>query len=87
MSKHGALAKIVLCPMSWLYGVGTYVRNKCFDFGLLKEKEFDVPVIVVGNLAVGGTGKTPMSELIIYFMSRTPRVALLSRGYGRRTNG
>lgn len=87
MSKRGALAKIVLCPMSWLYGVGTYVRNKCFDFGLLKEKEFDVPVIVVGNLAVGGTGKTPHVEYIIEHMRHSHHLAMVSRGYKRSTSG
>jgi len=69
-----------------LYGLVTLIRNKFFDWGWMKELEFEVPLINVGNLAVGGTGKTPH---IAYLIDRLqgPKVAVLSRGYGRRTKG
>lgn len=64
------------------------VRNKCFDWGRLKSQSFDVPLICVGNLAVGGTGKTPHVEYILRLLHEQGyRVAMLSRGYGRRTRG
>lgn len=63
------------------------MRNKFFDWHLLKEVEFNIPVIAVGNLAVGGTGKTPHVEYIVELMRRTRKVAVLSRGYKRETRG
>ena len=54
-----------LIPVSWLYGLGVEIRNKLFDWGILPAEEFDIPVISVGNLAVGGTGKTPHIEYLI----------------------
>ena len=76
----------LLRPFSWLLGIITLVRNWCFDHGLLKSETYDIPIIGVGNLAVGGTGKTPHVELLAR-MLRDRRVAVLSRGYGRRTRG
>lgn len=67
--------------------MGTYVRNKMFDWKILRQHKFDVPVIVVGNIAVGGTGKTPHAEYIIESLRNTYHVAFLSRGYKRRTKG
>ena len=61
-STKDSILTYVLTPLSWIYGAVTFVRNKMFDRGLLKEREFDVPVITVGNLTVGGTGKTPHVE-------------------------
>lgn len=64
-----------------------YVRNKCFDWGILKQNEFDVPIISVGNLAVGGTGKTPHVEYIVEALRYSYHIAVLSRGYKRHTRG
>lgn len=88
MKSRGLAAKIFLLPCSKLYGAATYMRNKFFDWNLLKEVEFDVPTIAVGNIAVGGTGKTPLVEYIIeHCLNRGMRVASLSRGYRRKTSG
>lgn len=85
---HTALGKIFLLPLSKLYGAVTWVRNKLFDWNLiLKQQEFDIPVIVVGNLAAGGTGKTPHVEYIVNLLSQDMRVGILSRGYKRATKG
>ena len=54
-----------LYPVSWLYGTGVWIRNRLFDWGIYKEKSFDIPVISVGNITVGGTGKTPHTEYLI----------------------
>ena len=76
-----------LIPLSWLYGVGTKVRNKLFDWGILPAEEFDIPVISVGNIAVGGTGKTPHIEYLIELLRPQYHVAVLSRGYKRKSRG
>ncbi|MDR1633184.1 MAG: tetraacyldisaccharide 4'-kinase [Dysgonamonadaceae bacterium] len=76
-----------LLPFSWLYGLGVWVRNKLFDWKILPVETFDIPVISVGNLAVGGTGKTPHTEYLIRLLSKKYRVAVLSRGYKRKTRG
>lgn len=76
-----------LLPFSWLYGFVVYIRNKFFDWGLLKHEEFEVPVICIGNITVGGTGKTPHTEYLIRLLSKQYRVAVLSRGYKRRSKG
>jgi len=81
------MLRFLLVPASWVYGWVVHLRNYLFDAGLFKSEKFDIPIICVGNITVGGTGKTPMAEMIIAYMSRTRRVALLSRGYGRRTKG
>lgn len=76
-----------LQPLSWLYGVGVHFRNTLFDRKILKQRSFDVPVICVGNLTVGGTGKTPHIEYLIRLLSPDYRVAVLSRGYKRKSKG
>lgn len=76
-----------LSPLAFLYGIGVSVRNRLFDWGLLRSESFDVPVICVGNLAVGGTGKTPHTEYIIRLLRERYRIAVLSRGYKRKTEG
>ena len=77
-----------LYPLSWLYGLGVCLRNKLFDWGWLRSKSFDVPVICVGNLAVGGTGKTPHTEYLIKLLQQAGlNVATLSRGYKRKSKG
>ena len=79
--------KTLLAPAAYLYKLGVTLRHRLFDWGVLKSERFDVPVICIGNITVGGTGKTPMAEMVIGYMLRTHRVALISRGYGRRTKG
>lgn len=74
-----------LQPLSWLYAAITAVRNWAFDRGVLKSTSFDLPIITVGNLSTGGTGKTPMVSLLLKHSSG--KVAVLSRGYGRKTKG
>ncbi len=76
-----------LLPLSWLYGCGVRLRNFCFDVGLLKSHSFHVPVIAVGNITVGGTGKTPHVEFLARQLKDLFRVAVLSRGYKRKTKG
>ncbi|EKU89910.1 tetraacyldisaccharide 4'-kinase [Bacteroides oleiciplenus] len=77
-----------LYPVSWLYGMGVRLRNKLFDWGYYRSKSFDVPVVCVGNLAVGGTGKTPHTEYLIKLLQQTgANVAMLSRGYKRKSKG
>ena len=76
-----------LLPLSWLYGMGVGFRNFCFDIGVLKSQAFDVPVIAVGNITVGGTGKTPHVEHLLRLLQHRVKVAVLSRGYKRKTKG
>ena len=78
----------LLRPLSWLYGLGVGARNLLFDTGVLTETAFDLPVICVGNLAVGGTGKTPHADYLVRLLEDAGlRVALLSRGYKRSSHG
>lgn len=81
------LLSALLFPISVLYGTVTFVRNKMFDCGILPSEKFDVPVICVGNLSVGGTGKTPHTEYLARLLSAHYRVAVLSRGYKRKSKG
>lgn len=77
-----------LAPLAWLYGLGVCLRNKLFDWGWLRSKSFPVPIICIGNLAVGGTGKTPHTEYLIRLLQQTGmQVATLSRGYKRKSKG
>ena len=76
-----------LAPATFIYRVVTEVRNKLFDWKILPSEEFDLPVISVGNLTVGGTGKTPHTEYLINLLKDKKKVALLSRGYKRKTKG
>jgi tetraacyldisaccharide 4'-kinase len=77
-----------LVPASWLYGIVVHIRNKLFDWKLLPSETFDVPVISVGNITVGGTGKTPHTEYIIDLLKANKKhVAYLSRGYLRKSHG
>ncbi|MGI9530252.1 tetraacyldisaccharide 4'-kinase [Lutimonas sp.] len=77
----------ILFPFSILYGLITGLRNFAFDIGILTSKSFDIPIILVGNLSVGGTGKSPMIEYLIGHFSDSLEMAVLSRGYGRKTKG
>ncbi len=76
-----------LLPFSWFYGLGVGIRNTLFDLGILKSRSFDVPVISVGNITVGGSGKTPHVEYLIRLLHNKYRVAVLSRGYKRKSKG
>lgn len=87
MAKNKLFATLVLLPLSKLYGFGVGVRNLMFDWHILKQREFPVPVIVVGNLVAGGTGKTPHTEYIIDLLKYKYRIGMLSRGYKRQTKG
>ena len=76
-----------LLPLSWLYGVGVGFRNLLFEMGVLQSRSFSVPVISVGNITVGGTGKTPHVEYLVRLLKDLTKVAVLSRGYKRKTRG
>ncbi|MCR5473122.1 MAG: tetraacyldisaccharide 4'-kinase [Prevotella sp.] len=76
-----------LQPLSWFYGLGVRFRNTLFETGFLKSRSFSLPVISVGNITVGGTGKTPHVEYLIRLLQDHSRVAVLSRGYKRKSHG
>jgi tetraacyldisaccharide 4'-kinase len=77
----------LLLPFSLLYGSILALRNLCFDKGWFESKSYTTPIICVGNLSTGGTGKSPMIEYLISFLKEDYKVAVLSRGYKRKTNG
>jgi tetraacyldisaccharide 4'-kinase len=77
----------ILIPISWVYGFIVFVRNKLFDLKILRSVKFDIPVISVGNITVGGTGKTPHVEYLLGLLSSDHKTAMLSRGYKRKTHG
>ena len=76
-----------MLPFSWLYGAGVDIRNALFDMGAIRSVSYDIPIINVGNITVGGTGKTPHVEYLIRLLSGRYHVAVLSRGYKRKTKG
>lgn len=78
---------LLLAPLSWIYSGILSVRHKLFDGGVLHSTEFDIPIICVGNITVGGTGKTPTTEFLVSALSGDYNVAVLSRGYKRKTQG
>ncbi len=78
---------ILLYPISLIYGFVVKLRNTLFDLKILKSHEFDIPIISVGNITVGGTGKTPVTEYLISILKENYKVAVLSRGYKRKTKG
>ncbi len=81
------MPNFLLIPLSYLYELAIRLRHRLFDWGIIKSQKFKVPIICIGNITVGGTGKTPMAEMVVSYMSHAHRVALISRGYGRRTKG
>ena len=89
MRTEGDLIKINewLLPLSWLYGIGVRFRNWLFDVGIKKSKAFSIPVISVGNITVGGSGKTPHVEYLIRLLQDKMQIAVLSRGYKRKSKG
>ena len=76
-----------LLPVSWLYGLGVRFRNQLFEMGVLKSRSFNIPVISVGNITVGGSGKTPHVEHLVSLLHDKAKVAVLSRGYKRKSRG
>ncbi|MGB2960079.1 MAG: tetraacyldisaccharide 4'-kinase [Bacteroidota bacterium] len=80
--------KHLLLPLSWFYGLVVWLRNRMFDLGILRTSRVSVPVISVGNLTAGGTGKTPLVEAIAgHLLSGGKKVGIVSRGYGRASRG
>lgn len=76
-----------LTPVKWAYGMGVWFHNKLYDGNIKAQTSFDIPVISVGNITVGGTGKTPHVEYLIEKLSQKYNIAVLSRGYKRKTKG
>ncbi len=72
---------------SWFYGIAVRLRNRLFEIGILKSRSFDIPVISVGNITTGGSGKTPFVEYLIRLLREEFKVAVLSRGYKRKSKG
>jgi tetraacyldisaccharide 4'-kinase len=79
--------RMLLLPFSLIYGLIIYIRNWMFDKNILRSATFNLPLICIGNLAVGGTGKSPMVEFLIAKLKNKYRIAILSRGYKRKTSG
>lgn len=79
--------RLAAFPIAAVYGLITAFRNYLYDKQILKSKSYDLPVICVGNLSTGGTGKSPMIEYLLGFLSEMYQVGVLSRGYGRKTKG
>ena len=82
-----SLLRKIAFPFSLLYALVVCVRNWLFDSGILASKQFRTPTICVGNISVGGTGKTPMIEYLIRALGEEYKVAVLSRGYKRKSKG
>ncbi len=80
-------ARLLLFPLALLYGLVTRVRNFLYDTNIIKATAFPLPVIAVGNLSVGGTGKSPMIEYLIRLLHKEYHIVTLSRGYKRQTSG
>ncbi|MGQ8338064.1 tetraacyldisaccharide 4'-kinase [Sunxiuqinia sp. A32] len=81
------MLKLLLYPLSIIYGVVVYIRNNFYDYKIFKSTEFEIPVISIGNITVGGTGKTPHTEFLVALLKKHAKVATLSRGYKRKTKG
>lgn len=81
------LLRRLLIPIVPVYYIVTWLRNKFYDYGIFKSITYEIPLIAVGNLSVGGTGKTPMIEYLIRLLGSEFRVATLSRGYKRQSSG
>ncbi|MCX7862700.1 MAG: tetraacyldisaccharide 4'-kinase [Bacteroidales bacterium] len=77
----------ILIPLSWLYGLVIGFRHFLYNISLLRSKEYPIPIVCVGNITVGGTGKTPHVEYVVKVLKEHYTIAVLSRGYKRRTKG
>ena len=82
-----SVVRVLLYPFALIYGILVWIRNRMYDLGLFSSIEFSVPVITVGNLSTGGTGKTPQVEYLVRLLQYRFRVATMSRGYKRHTQG
>ena len=78
--------RYLLFPFSLIYASITSVRNLVFDYGIFKSKNYNIPIICIGNLSVGGSGKTPHTQYLINLLKHNYKVAILSRGYGRNNS-
>lgn len=87
MAKNKLLSLLLLYPVSKIYGMVMAIRNMMFDRGMLKQETFDIPVVVVGNITMGGAGKTPHTEYIVDALRHHYKIGVLSRGYKRKTHG
>ena len=81
------LLRKILFPVGFIYWLVTYIRNWFYDINFFKSKSYNLPIIAIGNLSVGGTGKTPHTEYLIRLLKKDYKVAVLSRGYKRSTKG
>ena len=81
------LLRYISFPIVPFYYLATWLRNKLYDLGIKSSTEYDIPVLCIGNLSVGGTGKTPMIEYLVRFLQKDYTIATLSRGYKRKTKG
>ena len=82
-----SVIRFLVFPLSIIFKFVTDIRNKLYDCNFLKSEKINVPVISVGNLSTGGTGKTPMVDFIIYNLKRDYNISVLSRGYNRKSKG
>ena len=81
------LLRWILFPITILYSLGIWIRNKLYDLGVISSKSFDVNTLVIGNLALGGAGKSPITQKCVAYFNNKYKIATLSRGYGRSTTG
>ncbi|MRI00470.1 tetraacyldisaccharide 4'-kinase [Kriegella sp. EG-1] len=81
------LLRIIGLPIAFVYGLIVHLRNFLYDVGFLRSKSFQTPTVCVGNLSLGGTGKTPMVELLVTELKDNLKIAVLSRGYKRKSKG
>ena len=81
------MGEILLKIASYFYEAAIKLRHMLFDANILRSEKFEIPIICVGNITVGGTGKTPAVEMLVDHYSKIYNVAVLSRGYGRKTKG
>jgi tetraacyldisaccharide 4'-kinase len=87
MAGFRHIVRPLLLPLSLLYGLVVLIRNLLFDFRIMRSTRFKLPVISVGNITVGGTGKTPHVEYLVQLLKNDFKLAVLSRGYKRKTKG
>ena len=84
---NSTIQKVLSYPVSLIYQIATQLRNKLYDLNIIKNSYADIPTISIGNITVGGTGKTPHAEYIISLLKDKYKLAYLSRGYKRKSMG
>jgi tetraacyldisaccharide 4'-kinase len=82
-----SLLGVILLPFTFLYSLGIRLRNHLYNIGYSRSFNFDIPVILAGNLSAGGSGKTPMVEYLVRLLKEQYKLSILSRGYKRKTSG